>query len=254
MSQERTGLFSRLFGKSDPGTAGRGPIETVSLWRAFETIQTQVRSVHEGSGSLVPKLVRQASLSEGAIDRVRAGRTRSRELREGVSRVSQVLERIEIVALNASLEAARLGDSRGLALTLIADEVKGHVLRGLAGVEELAAAVDETERELGRCETQIELASTVAGEAGQQAARIQDAARIAFDAVDDFSTKLRVATGSDAETSEALAAAVDHARALADSLSKLGGRVPRAFLVAALRPVLEPLFGLVDDDARDENT
>ena len=74
MSQERTGLFSRLFGKSDPGTAGRGPIETVSLWRAFETIQTQVRSVHEGSGSLVPKLVRQASLSEGAIDRVRAGR------------------------------------------------------------------------------------------------------------------------------------------------------------------------------------
>jgi methyl-accepting chemotaxis protein len=252
MSQERTGLFSRFFGKSDPGVAGRGPIETVSLWRAFETIQTQVRSVHEGSGALVPKLVRQASLSEGAIDRVRAGRTRSRELREGISRVSQVLERIEIVALNASLEAARLGDSRGLPLTLIADEVKGHVLRGLAGVEDLATAVDETERELGRCETQIELASTVAGEAGQQAARIQDGARIAFDAVEDFATKLRVATGSDAETSEALAAAVDHARSLADALSKLAGRVPRALLVAALRPVLEPLFGLVDDDARDE--
>ena len=69
----------------------------------------------------------------------------------------------------------------------------------------------------------------------------------------DLGERLRRATGSDPETARAVAQATEHARALVTALGTLSGRVPRALLTNALRPVLEPLVrSLFEEDAAED--
>ncbi|MGH7437812.1 MAG: hypothetical protein ACRENE_19210, partial [Polyangiaceae bacterium] len=66
-------------------------------------------------------------------------------------------------------------------------------------------------------------------------------------ALADVGERVRRATGSDPEAVRAIAEASERARALVLALSAVAGKVPRALLVAALRPALEPLAALLAD-------
>ena len=57
--------------------------------------------------------------------------------------------------------------------------------------------------------------------------------------------RVKKATGSDPEAVRAIAEASERARALVASLAALSGKVPRALLLSALRPALEPLARLL---------
>jgi hypothetical protein len=72
----------------------------------------------------------------------------------------------------------------------------------------------------------------------------------------EMSDGLRRTTERDPETVMAVAEAAEHARALVSALGSLSGRVPRALLVSALRPMLEPLAGVLAEDeaAGDEES
>jgi hypothetical protein len=67
--------------------------------------------------------------------------------------------------------------------------------------------------------------------------------------------RVKKTTGSDPEAVRALAEASERARALVTALASLSGKVPRALLVGALRPVLEPVARLlVEEDEGAEPT
>ncbi len=85
-------------------------------------------------------------------------------------------------------------------------------------------------------------------EASQEAARVGSAAVDAERALGELNARLRSATGSDPETARAIADAMDHARALVSALAVATAKAPRALVLAALRPVLEPLFRLVEGE------
>ena len=141
----------------------------------------------------------------------------------------------------------------GRSLLLVSDEVRAQTSRGGDSARELATTLAEISGELGQLNTQLdqvrELASDVAHEAARASAAGAEADRLLM----EMSEGLRRTTDRDPETVMAIAEAGEHARALVASLGGLSGKVPRALLVSALRPVLEPLARvLAEDEAGEE--
>ena len=64
--------------------------------------------------------------------------------------MGDVFERLGLVALNAGLEGARLGESQGRALSLVADEVREHAMRGGETERALELELGEVGRELAQ--------------------------------------------------------------------------------------------------------
>ena len=89
-------------------------------------------------------------------------------------------------------------------------------------------------------------------EVTQDAARAAGAASDAESALLDMGERVKKTTGSDPEAVRALAEAAEHARLLMASLGAVSNKVPRALLVGALRPVLEPLARLLADEGERE--
>jgi len=83
-------------------------------------------------------------------------------------------------------------------------------------------------------------------EVAQEAAKVGGASADAERALVEIGERLEKTTGSDPETARAIAEAAEHARALVSALTTLSGKVPQSLVLAALRPVLEPLARLLE--------
>jgi methyl-accepting chemotaxis protein len=189
-----------------------------------------------------------------AVERSRAAAARAQELGATFGRISDSFERIGLVALNAGLEGARLGENAGRALLLVSDEVRMQSSRGGEAARDLSSALGEVAAELGQLGAQVTQARDSGGDVAQDAARVGTACGEAASAIADVGERLRRATGSDPEVVRAIAEAGENARALVASLTALSGKVPRNLLLAALRPVLEPLARLLSDEGEDEGS
>ena len=76
---------------------------------------------------------------DAVADRTRALSSRAAELQAGFARVLDAFERLGLVALNAGLEGARLGEAEGRQLGLVSDEVRAQSSRGGDAARELGA-------------------------------------------------------------------------------------------------------------------
>lgn len=162
-------------------------------------------------------------------------------------------ERLALVALNAGLEGARLGEAEGRQLALVSDEVRAHSSRGGNHARELAGSLTHMTTELVQLESQVAQAQAVVAEVTQDSARAAGAASDAESALVDMGERVKKATGSNPEALRAIAEASDRARALVVSLAALNGKVPRALLVGALGPALAPLSRLLAEDEDSEH-
>jgi methyl-accepting chemotaxis protein len=160
--------------------------------------------------------------------------------------------RLELVALNAGLEGARLGEGPGHALGLVSDEVRGQASRGSEACRELGLALGEIGSELLQVHASLDRAREASAEVAQEAARASGASSDAERALDDLGERLKKATKTDPETARALTDATQHARALVTSLAALRGKAPQTIVIAALRPVLEPLFRALDGESGED--
>lgn len=222
--------------------------EEGALWSAHERACGAVRDAGDAAQRIASHVAKQRGTVDGLADRARATAARAQDLSASFQRITDAFARLELVALNAGLEGARLGEGGGHALGMVSDEVKSHAIRGAEASRELASALGEVGSELLQVHGNLDRTREAASEVAQEAARVGGAAADAERALGDIKDRLRRSTGTDPETARAIAEASDHARALVNTLGALSGRAPKAIVLAAMRPVLEPLAKLLDDE------
>src|SRR5437879_1058358 len=156
----KRGLLARLRRAKD--APSRSPAEETALWSAYEKAAQGVRDAQEASQHVASSLAKQRGAVDGAADRTRALTGRAQELGGALVKVAQVFDRLGLVALNAGLEGARIGDSAGRALTLVGDDVRDHATRGSELSRDLGAAVAELSTELGQLGQSVDRAREAA--------------------------------------------------------------------------------------------
>jgi methyl-accepting chemotaxis protein len=238
----------RLLRRTAKGARAVGERSTAdesALWSAHERALVRARDAGAAAQRIASSAARQRASIETVADRARALGSRATEVHNGFARVVDTFDRLGLVALNAGLEGARVGETEGRQLALVADEVRAQSTRGAEAAREIAAALAQLATDLSHLEGQVSQAQTVVGEVTQDSARAAGAAR-------DIGDRVKKATGSDPETVRAIADASERARALVTSLSALSGKVPRALLVGMLAPALAPLARLLSDEEAEE--
>jgi methyl-accepting chemotaxis protein len=247
--------FFRLWRRSgtDGGKAVRSITEEGALWASHAHGQESTAQASEAAERAVASIAKQRATLDAGTDEARALIGRTDELQRQIARLTDAFERLNVVALNAGLEGARLGDVAGKSLSLVGDEVRAHTERGADSSREIGKTLSDCARELGAVAARFDDARGHGADVTQNASVAAAAAAEASRALADLGERMRRATGSDPETAQAVAQATEHARALVSALGTLSGRVPRALLSNALRPVLEPLIrSLFDEDSEAE--
>jgi hypothetical protein len=238
----------RRTNKNLRGGAERSPADESALWSAHERALVRVRDAGSAAQRIASTVSRQRAVMDAVADRTHALSSRAAELQAGFTRLLDAFERLGLVALNAGLEGARLGDTEGRQLGLVSEEVRAQAGRGGDNARELGAAVGQVAAELIALEANVGHAQSVVAEVTQDSSRAAGAASDAESALLDMAERVKRATGSDPEAVRAIAEASERARALVASLAALSGKVPRAMLAGALRPALEPLARILVDD------
>jgi methyl-accepting chemotaxis protein len=238
-------------GRAASERSERSAADDGALWSAHERALVRVRDAGAAAQRIASTAGRQRAAMDAVADRTRALAARAAELQTGFARVVDSFERLALIALNAGLEGARLGEAQGRQLGLVGDEVRAQSSRGGDAARELATSVGHLAAELAQLEPSVGHAQSVVTEVAQDSARAAGAASDGEAALLDVSERVKKATGSDPEAVRAMAEASERSRALAASLTALAGKVPRALLVAALRPALDPLARLLADEDPD---
>jgi methyl-accepting chemotaxis protein len=230
------------------GIGDRSATDDTALWSAHERALVRARD----AAAAAQRIASSAATQRGAIDTMsdtaRALASRAAEVQSACARIIDAFERMGLIALNAGLEGARLGDAEGKQLVLVSDEVRAQTSRGGDSAREVAAALGQLATELGQLDVHVAEAQAVVAQVAQDSTRAAGAASDAESALLDVGERVKRATGSDPDTVRAVAEASDRARALVASLSALSGKVPRGLLLGALRPVLENVARLLGDD------
>jgi methyl-accepting chemotaxis protein len=194
----------------------------------------------------------QRSALEAAADHARLLVSRGRELRGSVQQVGDALERAKLVALNAGLEGARLGEPAGKAMVAAADELRSVIGRAVGALEEHLSLLTQVDREREKLRDQVDQAKQSASALGDELLRAQTTQRDAVSSLEELGKGLEHATGTDREVARIVATAADHARGLLEALGALSNRPQRSAVVRALRPTLLPLLRLMRElDRRD---
>jgi methyl-accepting chemotaxis protein len=246
----------RLLRRTSKGPRAGGDRSTAdvsALWSAHERALVRARDAGAAAQRIASSAARQRASIDGVADRMRALSSHAGEVQAGFARVIDSFERLALVALNAGLEGARLGEAEGRALGLVSDEVRAHSSRGAEIARELGAALAQMAVDLGQLDSSVVQAQGVVAEVTQDSARALGAASDAESALLDIGERVKKATGSDPETVRAIAEVSERARALVTSLGTLSGKVPRALIAAAMRPALEPLARLLAEEEPDED-
>jgi methyl-accepting chemotaxis protein len=230
-----------------------GETDENAIWLAHQRTLRVVREGAESTQRIASGVAKQRGSVDALGDRSRAAGARAQELSTAFARVVDSFDRLGLVALNAGLEGARLGESTGRSLLLVSDEVRAQTSRGGDSARELASTLAEITGELGQLNVQLDQVREAASDVAHEAARASAAGAEADRLLIEMADGLKRTTDRDPETVMAIAEAGEHARALVSALGALSGRVPRALLVSALRPVLEPLARvLAEDEAGEE--
>ncbi len=234
---------------SEGRASGERPAADESaLWSAHERALVRARDAAAAAQRIGASAARQRGAMETVAEHTRALAARVAELQTGSARMLDAFERLGLVALNAGLEGARLGEGEGRQLGLVGDEVRSHATRGADSGRELAMHLAQWSTELAQLDGHVGQAHAVVTEVMQEAARAAGAASDAEAALLDVAERVKRATGSDPEAVRAVAEASERARAFVTSLVALSGKVPRDLLLTALRPAVEPLERLLLDD------
>lgn len=245
--------------RRQPGLLGflrRGPLKQESqtfleenaLWRAHELAERANAEANRDIQRLRSGLGRDRAALDSIVDRGRALSRRSEEFSGASQRLIDGYERLALLALNTGLEANRIGDKAGRALGLVSEDIRSHANTGGELARGLGDSLAELTSELESLVESIEQSRVLAGELAQSAEHAEAAGAEGQRALVEIRERLKKATGSDPETMRAIAEVTEHARALVTGLGTLTGKVPERLVIAAVRPVLEPLLRLLASD------
>lgn len=217
-----------------------------SLWLSHERAVSGVHQVIEANQQVASTLARHRATLESSLEHVRTASTRCEELKGEVRRTTDVLERLLILSMNASLDGAR--QAEGSPLILLGDEVRSHARRGLETLGELRTSTDDLGAATGEALRLLEQAKEGAGTLLSDAGRTGAAAVTVERTLEDVREVLRRTTGTDPETMKVLGEAAEHAKALVSSIGTLSGKMPKSLVASVLRPTIEPLLSMLAED------
>jgi methyl-accepting chemotaxis protein len=229
----------------------RSPSEEAELWAAHERTMASARGAAEAAARAAGAVAKQRTVLDALSDQGRALPGRLVEIERTLARASEALDRLTLTALNAGLEASRLGEG-GRALALVADDVRTQTARAQDSAKVLGAAHRELAVELQSVGQRIDELRASAGEISADVSRAREAAMDAERSLVEITAKLKRATGTDPETVRAVAEVAEKARALVTALGALSGKVPQGLLAAALRPVVDPLLRVLEESEGTE--
>src|SRR5580658_3641640 len=115
-----------------------GDVDENAIWLAHQRALTVVREGAESTQRIASGIAKQRGSVDSLGDRSRAAGARAQEMSTAFARVVDSFDRLALVALNAGLEGARLGESVGRSLLLVSDEVRAQTARGGDSARELA--------------------------------------------------------------------------------------------------------------------
>ncbi len=222
-----------------------------AAWAAHGAALQRSREAAEAAQAVAGHAAKQRAAADVLLDRVRTAAARAAELAGGLARVTDAFDRLGLVALNAGLEGARLGEVQGRSLLLVSEEVRNYVSRGGDSARELTGALAEVASDVTKLQSYIDQVRQGAQDGSQDAARVTAASSDAERLLGELGARLQEATGSDPETARLVAQASDHARGLVAALGALGGSAPPRLVESVLRPVLAPLARLLGDSQRE---
>lgn len=171
------------------------------------------------------------------------------EARSRVDRLAESLDRIKIVALNAGLEGARVGDLTGKVLVGISEEIRHLTRRSHDLLLEQTTALEQLEKERRRLSESSALEHQPIERCATLREELESASHAQSRALRRLSDALQAATGLDADAQARLHEVSAKARALAESLASFASPEQSRFVRASLAAQLLPLLELL---ARDE--
>lgn len=241
-------MLRRTAKSAQASVGARSAADESALWGAHERAVVAAKDAAAAAQRISSGVARQRGAVDGVADRARVAAGRAQELAAAIARIADTFERLDLIALNAGLEGARLGESAGRALLLVGDDLRAHTSRGAETTRTLGSAATDVVGEIAQLTTFVMQARDTTGDVAQEAARAAGASTEAEAALVEIGERLKKTTGSDPETVRAIAEAGESARALVASLTALSGKVPRALLLSALRPMLDPLARLLAEE------
>lgn len=167
-----------------------------------------------------------------------------RDVRTSLQPLYEALERAKLGALNAGLEAARVGDPLSKVVMQLASDSRELVGRALEALEAHVTLLAESEREQERWLDGVSQARGSLAALSADLALVQRHQKDARDAVVRVEQSLAPVLGTDPMTARLLVAAREQAAVLARTLGELsarGGTETTARLRAALAPVTDAL-------------
>jgi hypothetical protein len=229
------------------GPSKRRPLDEAALHEGHATAIEAAAACQRAAERLGPAAAEQQGAAAATLDEVRLVVALDKDLRGSLDQVRETIERARLVALNAGLEGARVGEPTGKALVAFGEEARGQLARALESITDQIALANQVEREHERLRDQLDQIHRRATGLAEQIAAAS-AARAQVDAaLAALGETLERVTGTDAETARALSAAARHARGLFEALSALSVHSRGRVLTRALGPSLEPLRRVLSD-------
>ncbi len=237
----------RQLGRQGPGEPDDRVEAEARLWQSHEQAAAATKEVLDASARASGAAVRQRKLIDAMGEAGRNASGRADEIAPTLGRLSEALDRLRLVGLNVGLEAARLADPAGRALSTVADEVRSLVERGLEALQDAQGVVDEIRPSLSQVVARVEQLREADSELGVELGRAQNLAQEATTRINDLGEAARKLSETDPETARSLARAAEHARGLVAELTELRGEAQHRLARRLLRPVVEPLLRVLTD-------
>jgi methyl-accepting chemotaxis protein len=222
-------------------SARRRPLDEAALHERHAAATDAAAAVARASARLGSLASDQQSALAALTDAIRLLSALARDQRTSLDQVRDAVDRARLVALNAGLEGARVGEPTGKALVVFGEESRTLLARALEAVAEPIALSAQVDQEHDRLRDQVDQAQRRASDLTDQIAASVTARAQAEAALQALGETLERVTGTDPETARALAAAARHARGLFEALSSLSVHSRGRVLTRALGPSLAPL-------------
>ncbi|MEZ4231728.1 MAG: methyl-accepting chemotaxis protein [Polyangiaceae bacterium] len=218
-------------------------IDDAHLFEQHEALvqsSSRTMSLLGGAGA---KATQQRSALDGVRQHLHRTNERLRELKASAAPIKDALERIKLIAFNAGLEGARLGEPAGTPLLLVGEEVRALVERGLESTDAYGAQISQLESEREDALSALEQAQSHAQDIANELLSAQAAGRQLSDDVSELGRRVQRVTGTDPELAKHIAEAARHAEGLLVALGQLTSKNSAA---TALDPLLPAIAELKD--------
>jgi len=178
---------------------------------------------------------------DGVGEAARGAPGRGRELRASLQLFYEALERAKLSALNAGLEAARLGDPAGRIVLELSGDLRELVANAVQALEAHAALLNESERERDGFLSGVAAARETMTNVGRHLAALGRERQELVSALSGVEGALAPVLGADPRVARLLLELGEQSKGLARSVAALA-REPSAPSMDRVRQALAPLL------------